>query len=432
MKEKKQKKYIGKFFFAFSCIIFLCLAASTVLAVDLEVEYPAIYNQTLESGANVRLPDYVLYLFNAGVFLGFFAVFISLTMAGVMYFLSPAKPDMLSQAKDRISGAISGLLILALTYLIITTINPQLSILHFEELEPLPEPPAEEKDPGVYLYKNSGCSDERIPTNTSSISDLGKDLRNQVNSIEIKQGSNFSFITILYDNTELWGKCKYVNPNARGCQSLASFANKAASVSIHNYNFRPDDDGVYFFRKACFNKIENPLLTPTALVNYCKSQGGGWYKIKNSEIKGIFSGPKANLNNLCFTGDSSGQNACNNLGACTVPEEEQDCVKYDNSGKCTQRKCPTLAGQNISSVIINGDYLVVFFYFRLGTDEAMAWSSCQEFPIKNDVNKLGPFQMKWQNIRNSDVVIPGGPGGVPASSRLGVVPNYVVIIPIQD
>ena len=87
----------------------------------------------------------MLYLFNAGMLLGFFAVFISLAIAGSMYFLSPAKPDLLTEAKDRVGGAVSGLLILVLTYLIITTVNPQLSVFHLADLPELPPPPPEKK-----------------------------------------------------------------------------------------------------------------------------------------------------------------------------------------------------------------------------------------------------------------------------------------------
>ena len=103
------------------CLLFSFLYASNVFAADLEVKYPTIAGKTLTASSS--LPDYMIYLFNAGMLVGIFAVFVSLVIAGVMYFLSPVSVELKTDAKDRVSGAISGLLILALTYLIITTIN---------------------------------------------------------------------------------------------------------------------------------------------------------------------------------------------------------------------------------------------------------------------------------------------------------------------
>jgi len=109
-----------------------------------------------------------------------------------------------------------------------------------------------------------------------------------------------------------------------------------------------------------------------------------------------------------------GANACSRPIK-DVPKEEQDCVKYDKNGLCEQRGEPPLNGENITSVKIAGDYLVLFVYFAQGDSPNGPWTSCQSFPIAIDVNNDGPRQMKWQNIRNYK----------------GFVPNYVVIIPIQ-
>src|SRR3989344_1985989 len=125
---KKNYKKLRFLFFCCFLIVFLSLPAVKIFAANLEVDYP-----TLITGAkvdsNTDLPNYLKYIFDAGIFLGFFSVFLSLIWAGVLYLLSPAMPDALANAKDRVSGAISGLLILATFYLIMTTINPNLAIL---------------------------------------------------------------------------------------------------------------------------------------------------------------------------------------------------------------------------------------------------------------------------------------------------------------
>lgn len=377
-----------------------------VFAINLEVQYPTISGQIL--GPNTPLPDYVKYLFNFGTFIGFFAVFISFIIAGAMYFLSPVDVDMRTRAKDRVSGAISGLLILAMTYLIITTINPQFRILTMNSLPSSPEtPPQNSKPAGVYFYKNSGdCPNNPAQLSaTSNISDFGN-LKNTILAIGMVKDEQTAYVSILYDKIGLWGKCQYIDPN-KDCTTLTNAF--AASASVRQYDFDPNGDGVYFYKKTCFNKVSDWNQTDNIrdLVSYCNANNGGYYRVPNSKIKEdkIYF---EKLEELSFTGNS---------GSCTVPENEWDCVSFDEKGDCTERKCPTLGGQNISSLIINGNYSVIFAYINKDiTDATQQLDSCQEFPNDEDVNKIGPQQIKWENIRNNK----------------GVIPNYVFIIPVKN
>ena len=390
---KKYRKflYMGACFAIFLLAGFFCLQISRASAASLEVSYPVIAGQDINTEVNLTLPSYVKYLYNAGIFIGFFAVFISLIIAGATYILSPVSVDLQANAKDRAYGAISGLLILVLTYLIITTINPQLSIFKLNELPPTPESTIP-KALGVYFYNQTDCSDTRIAPNTYSLPDLGPQ-KNKIQSVGIVKSGAASFVSILYDNTNLWGKCQYMDPN-QTCQQVSPFA---ASASIYAYDFNPNGDGVYFFRKSCFN--DHPYSNSNDIITHCIIDGGGYYRIDNSEINHIYVGK---LETMQFN---------------DVPEKEQDCIKYENNGDCLgkNRRPPFLADENISSIIINGNYLVMLVYFDPTKDSAMSWSSCQEFPVIDDVNKLGPRQVKWENIRNSG----------------GIIPNYVIIIPIQ-
>jgi hypothetical protein len=391
---KKYRNFIysGIFLLSFLCVGFFCLSVSKSFADGINVEPPAAIAQNTETGAAAGkdLPGYMLYLFNIGMGLGVASVLISLVIAGIMYFLSPANAWARAGAKDRVSGAISGLLIILSTYLIITTINPQLSIFKFGSLPEVNIPaPKVVRAAGVYFYK-SGCPDAAVQSNVSSVSDLGP-LKNSVTSVEIAPDTEnqTSYISILYENPSYWGKCQYINPNNQGCQSVTPFA---SSASIYRYDNSPNGDGVYFFRKSCYN--DQAYSTTASIIDHCKTDSGGYYEVQNSDINGIYT---QKLDGLTFEG---------------VPKEEQDCTKYDDTGKCTERNPPSLDGDNISSVIISGNYLVLFIY----VDSAGDWAYCQEFPTATDINKLGPRQIKWQNIRNSSS---------------GVIPNYVVIIPVE-
>ncbi|MCX6723930.1 MAG: hypothetical protein NT155_02000 [Candidatus Staskawiczbacteria bacterium] len=392
MIETTNKKFIfiGLCFLLCLCISFFCYPTNKIFAAGLEIQYPIISGQNINTEVNLTLPSYVKYLFNGGMFLGFLAVFVSLIIAGVMYFLSPISVEMHSGAKDRFSGAISGLLILALTYLIITTINPQLSILNINQPTPVPPPPVAQKPAGVYFYKTAGCPDNRAQPYTADVPDLAQ-LKNKINSVGTIQNPDEQayYISILYDAINLQGKCQYLNPN-QACQSVSPFA---ASASVNEYDLSPNGDGIYFFRKSCFNNQISGQLPDT--IAYCKEHSGGYYKIENSQINGA-----KKLDDLKF------QN---------VPEEEQDCAKYDNSGKCSNRTPPSLAGENISSIIINGNYLVLLVYMGPQDSSSGPWTSCQAFPTVDDINRIGPQQIKWEKIKNNG----------------GVVPNYVIILPIK-
>lgn len=340
--------------------------------------YPIVFGQSV----NNTLPSYAFYLFNLGTAIGFFAVFISLIWAGVLYILSPIDPkaEMLYNAKDRVSGAVVGLLILALTYLIITTINPQLSILNWGQLSKTPDAPPPPPPPGISFFNGRNCPEQEItqPT-TASVADFGAKITNKINSIKTQKdlSSGAAYVAILYDQVGFKGKCQYLNPNQE-CQNVSPFA---ASASILSYNFSPSGDGVYFYRKSFFNS------------------NGGYYYVPNSEIKGLF---EAKLEDLKFK---------------EVPEEEQDCLKFEDNGQCSKdgRQPPSLAGQNISSIKIQGNYIVLLSYVPDGNCASPSADFCQEFPATDDVNKMGPQQIKWEHIRNG-----------------GIVPNCVNIIPISQ
>ena len=388
MKLKNQKIiFTAIYCLIFLVYIFLFLPANKVYAA-LEVNYPKLQPigngaaPGASLGANSSIPNFIYYLFNAGIFIGFFAVFISLIISGVMFFLSPisASGEFLSRAKDRLSGAVSGLLILMLTYLIITTINPQLFIFRTNPLPNVKITALNNGNPGVYLNKLNNCSDSGVLPLVSGKPDLGADLKGEINSVKIQRdaSSGATYLAVLYDTTNYTGKCLYINPNQTSCQQVQPFA---ASASVFQYDNNPNGDGVYFFRKSSFNAQ------------------GGFYYVPNAKINPIYI---ADLNTLKFQNE---------------PAEEQDCTAYDKNHQCTNRAPQSLAGENISSIKISGSYFVLLSYAGPGeTCQSAVNDSCQGFPTPDDVNNIGSPQIKWDAIRNSN----------------DGVPNCVTIIPIKQ
>jgi hypothetical protein len=411
MPKTKQRNNL---FLVFLISCFFIFYYNSCFGAGLEVAYPTLSaGQTI--GSQTPLPDYLKYIFDFGISIGFLATIISLIIAGVLYILSPAKPELKASAMDRIYGTITGFIILVLIYLIITTINPALKVFKISDLTAPPPPPTPPAPAGLYLYTDVNCpvsQNSTITPLTSSVPDL-EDLTNRVKSAKISQGGdiNSKYVAILYDTINFKGGCQYINPNA-SCVSAVwqlpggnNYFFGAASASVYNYNFNPnnfdpndpdpDNNSVVFYRKSFFNKE------------------GGWLKVGPSDITGIFQKP---LNDLTFSGDSIIRIGDINENECTVPKKEQDCVKWDLNNKCLEYKCPALLGENISSIKIDGDYVVALLYWDpILTQDKYKWLNCQIFPTVDDVNKEGPRQIKWEYIRNQNNF-----------------PNWVVIFPVKS
>lgn len=384
---KKQKILLCRVFavFLFSLILFICLPTNKTLAVELNVAYPEKFNIT----GQTEIPEYLKFIFDFAMFIGFSAVFLSLVFAGILYLLSPAIPNAKGIARDRISGAISGLLILATVYLIATTINPALSIFKTTDLKKIPPPEAPPPPPGVYFYEVTDCSMasssapflgffpniSRLPT----LKGLNKNLRS-AKIVHDKQNS-IHYIGILYENFKYWGKCQYIDPNIPCHTNIEPFA---SSVSIFEYNYYPQEGGVTFYRKPFFDS------------------SGGSYKVPPSAMqKNIYI---KELKELTFE---------------NVPEEEKKCAWWNEKGVCEKKEPQNLSGDNIASIKIEGDYLVLLVYFdREKPDPKYGpWSFCQAFGTEGDEDKDGPREIKWENIRNLNS---------------GDSPNFMVIFPIEN
>jgi hypothetical protein len=116
-------------------IIFAILSFSEVFA--LEVDWPP---SPLSPGFTLTddstLTDMVRYFYEWGIFVGGIAVLFSLIIGGILYLTSAGDPAKVSAAKDRITSAIIGLVLLFSIYLILNTINPELTVLTPPTFEP--------------------------------------------------------------------------------------------------------------------------------------------------------------------------------------------------------------------------------------------------------------------------------------------------------
>lgn len=137
------------FFLILLFLVFL-FGSGFVIAVErpLEVEYPEIgeWTPTIVRETDL-LPRYVQYVFKIAIVIAGLVAFAALIYGGIRYLTSAGSPTALTDAKERITAGILGLVLLLSSYLILTTINPQLTFLTIEK-----EPPGLFVWKGGYVY----------------------------------------------------------------------------------------------------------------------------------------------------------------------------------------------------------------------------------------------------------------------------------------
>lgn len=157
---------------------------------ELEVGYPEVGGVRPED-TSIGLPTYVKYIFNFSLGIAGLIVFIVLVYGGFRYLTSAGNPTKMGDARDQIFAAFLGLAVLVGSYLILTTINPQLVFLGIPERVILPEEPLirpEPKEKEILYYTEisiGGLVEELFSEErTEKIKDVSEKLKNK--SEEVK------------------------------------------------------------------------------------------------------------------------------------------------------------------------------------------------------------------------------------------------------
>ena len=146
----------------FAALLILFCSSFSVVEGSLEIGYPTVPG-TETPDEETRLPEYIKYIFNFSVIIAGILAFAVMVYGGIVYLISAGDPTKISDAKSRMFGGIVGLVLLLMTYLILTTINPELTIL--KEMEPL------KPVTGIYLI-NGADEKKYIASDTSDIGDF--------------------------------------------------------------------------------------------------------------------------------------------------------------------------------------------------------------------------------------------------------------------
>ena len=233
------KKIILIFLSVASFVLFL---ASSSFIQALEVEYPEIGGWRPETVEQAILPQYIKYIFTFSVAIAGLVAFGALIYGGFRYITSAGAPTVQTEAKDQIFAGVIGLVILLSSYLILTTVNPQLVLLKSPKLLTVKGT----EIPGVYLSTELPFpSDEKIEAGSkvyrliSSIDDLSTMVDGEIQSLKIVnqytievEGKepvgpepDFYYGVFLHTKKNREGDCSYLrsvgNPSPRPTGSLS-------------------------------------------------------------------------------------------------------------------------------------------------------------------------------------------------------------------
>ena len=140
--KRKFKKSLLIFF-----VLLFLLEAGVVFA--LEVKYPSmpgakppqVFLEKIEKGEIPKekaLPLFIKYFLSLALIISVSACLLILILGGFSYLISTGNPTVMAEAIKRMSQAGIGLIVILSSYLILTAINPELSILRLPGLEKTP------------------------------------------------------------------------------------------------------------------------------------------------------------------------------------------------------------------------------------------------------------------------------------------------------
>lgn len=134
------------FTITFMLFVLLCIVRFSALAQkELEVPYPTIPYATPPRTINIPLSSFLRYIYNFGILTAGVLSFFLLAWGGILYLFSQGRPALLNEARKQITNALFGLLIILSSYLILNTINPQLTLFSEFRVNPFAPIPPEER-----------------------------------------------------------------------------------------------------------------------------------------------------------------------------------------------------------------------------------------------------------------------------------------------
>jgi len=217
----------GKFLLIFISIVFLPLICNAFYWKP-EVKYPSIGSHEITDETD--FPQYIIYVFNFGIIAGVIIAVLSLIYGGFLYITSADNSSRLNEAKSQITSAFLGLLILLTSHLILTILNPKLTIVD------LPEIPKEISE--GYILRENNSNEKKLYTSIPNVQAVfGKDYK--PNYVEIAQGSQGVIKLEIYDKENYQGNKRIIGER--------DYKLSTGDYIIKSVKIIPVGNGVYLY-----------------------------------------------------------------------------------------------------------------------------------------------------------------------------------------
>jgi len=109
--------------------VFLLLLTHIAFAQNLEIVWPNLPGIQTPEQINTPLSVFFIYLYSLGIITAGVLSFIMIVWGGIRYILAGANPGRMKDAKEQVSYAFLGLMIILGSWMIVNTINPDLTQL---------------------------------------------------------------------------------------------------------------------------------------------------------------------------------------------------------------------------------------------------------------------------------------------------------------
>ena len=137
--------------------VFLLLSIHVASAQNLEINWPDLPGVQTPEQINTPLSVFFQYLYNLGIMIAGVLCFIMAVWGGLRYITSGANPSKMKDAKEQVSFAFLGLMVILGSWMILNTINPDLTRLapptprNFDNY--MPFPPDVSGTPNLIYYE---------------------------------------------------------------------------------------------------------------------------------------------------------------------------------------------------------------------------------------------------------------------------------------
>src|SRR3989344_1442320 len=247
MNQKKTRLIFSILATAILIAFVFSLVVPAVFAQQIELEYPQIPGGAAPPNEVRGLPNFIKYMFNFGIAIAGLVAFISFVYGGFRYTASAGNPGNLKDAQDQIKASLLGLGLLLGSWLLLTTINPQLVVLQLSK--------GDAGRQGIILFSGTSCDTKslqegvgflRVKNSLSYLTAKGFDFP-QVGAILFLNSPEEIAVT-LYPETDYRGtptfRSEDLPPGADACQKVKA---ASGSGSVQIVWKRP---GVYLFSET--------------------------------------------------------------------------------------------------------------------------------------------------------------------------------------